>query len=201
MEQKLTITPKTKILDLITDYPELEEILFDISPAFKQLKNPILRRTVARVTTIQQAALVGNIKVEDLVNKLRIASGTSGIPDSSADGPDQSPSSVTRPNYVEADNNPPGQKIPAWFSKDKVTVQLDAREMLNRGEHPVGQVLADLHKLPEAEIYLLIAPFYPAPLIDKATGIGFEYYVTEITSEEFHIYFALSLHHDNSSDN
>ena len=194
MEQKLIITPKTKILDLITDYPELEEVLFNISPAFKQLKNPILRRTVARVTTIQQAALVGNIKVEDLVNKLRVASGTSGIPDSAAIGYDQSPSSI------KADNNPPHQNIPAWFNKEKVTVQLDAREMLNRGEHPVGQVLADLHKLPEAEIYLLIAPFYPAPLIDKPTGMGFEYYVTEITSEEFHIYFALSLHHDNSSD-
>ena len=69
MNTKLTITPKTKILDLLADYPELEEVLFDISPAFRQLKNPVLRRTVARVTTLQQAALVGGIRVEDLVKK------------------------------------------------------------------------------------------------------------------------------------
>ncbi len=173
MEPKLIITPKTKILDLITDYPELEETLFDISSAFKQLKNPILRKTVARVTTLQQAALVGGIKVEDLVNRLRLASGVSGIPESAG----------------ESDYDPTTQDAPEWFSVAKVTGHLDAREMLNRGEHPVGQVLADLQHLPDNEIYELVAPFFPAPLIDKATGLGFKNYVMELSPEEFRIFF------------
>jgi len=173
MQQKLIITPKTKILDLITDYPELEEVLFDISPAFKQLKNPVLRRTVARVTTLQQAALVGGIKVEDLVNKMRQVIGARDHMDS----------------FVEPDHDPALQPVPSWFSADKVKMHLDAREMLNRGEHPVGQVLADLHNMPEDDIYELIAPFYPAPLIDKASGIGFGNYVVEVSPEEFRIYF------------
>lgn len=173
MEQKLVITPKTKILDLITDYPDLEEILFDISPAFKQLKNPLLRRTVARVTTIQQAALVGGIKVEDLVNRLRKATGT------------QEPVEIS----TDSAGKTAGSRVPEWFSADKVTAHLDAREMLNRGEHPVAQVLTDLHSMPDQEIYELIAPFYPAPLIDKATGIGFQNYVVEVNPEEFRVYF------------
>jgi len=172
MEQKLIITPKTKILDLITDYPELEEILFDISPAFKKLKNPVLRRTVARVTTLQQAALVGGIKVEDLVNRLRQVSGQGHLD-----------------TVVETHNYTSLQPVPIWFAADKVTRHLDAREMLNRGEHPVGQVLADLHNMPENEIYELIAPFFPAPLIDKASGIGFDNYVVEVSPEEFRVYF------------
>jgi hypothetical protein len=176
MEQKLVITPKTKILDLITDYPELEEILFDISPAFKKLKNPVLRRTVARVTTLQQAALVGAIKVEDLVNRLRKATGTQEPVEISPASTD--PSTLNR--------------MPEWFSADKVMGHLDAREMLNRGEHPVTQVLTDLHSLPADGIYELIAPFYPAPLIDKATGIGFMHYITEINPEEFRVYFMRS---------
>lgn len=173
MEQKLIITPKTKIFELLTDYPELEEVLFDISPAFRQLKNPILRRTVARVTTLQQAALVGGIKVEDLVNRLRNATGASGIPDS----------------LEETDFDPSAHEAPSWFSVSKVKNQLDAREMLNRGEHPVGQVLADLKDMPDGDIYELIAPFYPAPLIDKATGMGFTNYVIELSPEEFRIFF------------
>jgi hypothetical protein len=173
VETKLTITPKTKILDLITDYPELEETLFDISPAFRQLKNPILRKTVARVTTLQQAALVGGIKVEDLVNRLRQATGANGIPDSTE----------------ETDYDPTTQEAPDWFSVSKVTGQLDAREMLNRGEHPVSQVLADLQHMPDNEIYELVAPFFPAPLIDKATGLGFLNYVVELSPEEFRIFF------------
>ncbi len=174
MEQKLIITPKTKILDLITDYPELEDVLFDISPAFRQLKNPVLRKTVARVTSLQQAALVGGLKVEDLVNRLRQATGSSGMPET----------------MEENSLDPTVQEAPEWFSVSKVTRNLDAREMLNRGEHPVGQVLADLHSLPENEIYELIAPFYPAPLIDKAEAIGYTFYVVELGPEEFRIFFA-----------
>jgi hypothetical protein len=173
MESKLIITPKTKILDLLADYPELEEVLFDISPAFKQLKNPILRRTVAKATTLQQAALVGGIKVEELVNKLRLATGNVDIPG-------LPPDSVKEKTPVA---------VPSWFAERKITQHLDAREMLNRGEHPVGQVLADLSKLPETEIYQLKAPFFPAPLIDKAAGIGFEHYCVELGPEEFNIYF------------
>lgn len=173
MEQKIIITPKTKILDLITDYPALEEVLFDLSPAFRQLKNPILRRTVARVTTLQQAALVGGLKVEDLVNRLRQAAGIQG----------------NENNTVETEYNPSLHQAPAWFSADKITQRLDAREMLNRGEHPVGQVLADLHILPSDKIYELTAPFFPAPLIDKASAIGFMNYAVEVNPGEYRIYF------------
>jgi hypothetical protein len=173
METKAVISPKTKIIDLITDYPELEEVLFEISPAFRQLKNPVLRRTVARVTTLQQAALVGGLKVEDLVNRLRIAAGAGQIP------------------YTTLNSEPlENQKIlPGWFTTEKVAQSLDARDMLNRGEHPVGQVLADLNNLHGVEIYELIAPFYPAPLIDKAKAIGFDSHVDQVNPEEFRVYF------------
>ena len=78
---------------------------------------------------------------------------------------------------------------PGWFSLGMVTAKLDAREMLNRGEHPVSQVLADLKSLPADDIYELTAPFFPAPLIDKAEGIGFSHYVIQNGPEEFLIYF------------
>lgn len=190
MQQKLIITPKTKILDLITDYPELEEVLFDISPAFKQLKNPLLRRTVARVTTLQQAALVGGIKVEYLVNKLRAATGQdhAGTPvetDKYPSHSDPSPQSQGAETHDHASLESP----PEWFSAVKVAQHLDARDMLNRGEHPVGQVLADLHNMSGDGIYELIAPFFPAPLIDKATGIGFSNFVATNNPEEYHVYF------------
>jgi len=67
----LIITPKTKIYDLLEAYPQLEDPLITAAPQFKKLKNPILRRTIARVTTLSQAATIGGIRVEDLVNALR----------------------------------------------------------------------------------------------------------------------------------
>ena len=55
MDQKLIITPKTKVLQLIEAYPHLEDVLIEYVPAFKKLKNPILRNTVAKIATLQQA--------------------------------------------------------------------------------------------------------------------------------------------------
>jgi hypothetical protein len=122
--------------------------------------------------------LVGGIRVEDLVNKLRQATGTQTP---------TGPTLETDKNLSLPQNPPPS--APDWFSSGKTTIHLDAREMLNRGEHPVGQVLADLHNMQAGEIYELVAPFFPAPLIDKASGIGFQNYVVENNPEEFRIYF------------
>lgn len=59
--EKLIITPKTKVFELLLAYPELEALLIEMAPVFKKLQNPVLRRTIARVTTLQQAAQVGEI--------------------------------------------------------------------------------------------------------------------------------------------
>ena len=61
---KLVISPKTKVLQLIEAYPQLEEVLINYLPAFKKLKNPVLRKTVAKITTLQQASIVGNVKTK-----------------------------------------------------------------------------------------------------------------------------------------
>ena len=170
MEQKIIITPKTKVLELIENYPQLEEVLIQYAPAFKNLKNPVLRRTVAKIATLQQAAAIGNVKVEELVNRLRKEVGQEFLTTESGGGY----------NNIK----------PAWFAIDKVKQQLNASEMLAAGEHPVNQVISDLNKLEDGLIYLLIAPFLTAPLIDKATSLGFRHWVNQVSSDEFHIYFS-----------
>ena len=76
MSENLIIRSKTKVLQLIEAYPQLEEVLIGYVPAFKKLKNPVLRNTVARITTLQQASAIGDVKVEELINHLRKKSGT-----------------------------------------------------------------------------------------------------------------------------
>ncbi len=67
---------KIKVLELIETYPELEDVLIEYAPAFKNLKNPVLRRTVAKIATLQQAAAIGGVKTEELINRLRKRGGT-----------------------------------------------------------------------------------------------------------------------------
>lgn len=165
----LIITPKTKVLELIETYPQLEDILIEYAPAFKKLKNPVLRKTVAKIATLQQAAAIGNVRTEELINRLRKEIGQEIIVGETG----------TSYNYNKPD----------WFSEEKISNRLDASEMLAAGEHPVNQVLADLKQLNPGEIYELKTPFLPAPLIDKALSLGVKHWIDQKSDEEFLIYF------------
>ena len=167
--EKIVITPKTKVMQLIETWPQLEDVLIGYVPAFSKLKNPVLRRTVARIATLQQAASVGKVKVEDLVNRLRREVGQDLL--------------------TQTEGNAYNISRPRWFDQSKIDGELDARTMLAAGEHPVTQVMADLNRLPEGKIYRLVAPFLPAPLIDKASSLSVEHWVKEVSGEEFEIYF------------
>jgi len=63
----MVITPETKIADLLKEYPHLLDVLADYSPAFGKLRNPFLRRTFGRLTTLAQAAAIGGVDLTDLV--------------------------------------------------------------------------------------------------------------------------------------
>lgn len=75
MTKQLEITPLTRIGDLLDAYPELEDVLIREAPVFKKLKNPILRRTVAKVATVEKAATIVGIDVRRLLADLRRAVG------------------------------------------------------------------------------------------------------------------------------
>src|SRR5262249_47842830 len=64
------ILPETRIGDLIEKYPQLEDVLVGMAPAFRKLKNPILRHSIGKVASLRQAAAVGGIPVAALVNRL-----------------------------------------------------------------------------------------------------------------------------------
>lgn len=169
MNAKLVITPKTKVAELLIAYPELEDVLVDMAPAFKKLKNPVLRRTIARVTSLQQAASVGEVPVDVIINKLRGIVGQEALEE------------------VESAGEYSGG-IPSWFSEEKINKTFDARETIASGGHPLGIVMGHLHKW-EGGIYELITPFLPAPLIDKVKEQGFVTWTKKENESLFRNYF------------
>ncbi len=150
--QKPAITPDLKIGDLLDAWPELEDLLIETIPAFSRLRNPVLRRTVARVTTIHQAARVGGVSLGDLITRLRRAVGQEEDPP---------------PDAGEADGD-----RPAWLEGIRPKNVLDARAMIEEGGHPLGEVVAAVRELRPGEAYGLVTPFVPAPLIDRVRALG-----------------------------
>ena len=171
---RLLITPQTKVGELLDTYPELEAVLIEIAPAFKKLRNPVLRRTVARVTSLAQAARVGNVSVADLVRGLRQRVGQ---PDFEAD--------AVAP--VSAEESP--GIVPKWMDQDSVVASLDARPLIDAGEQPLGRVMQELARLNPGEILELVTPFEPAPLIDKAIAREYDVWTVARSTDEHRTYF------------
>jgi uncharacterized protein (DUF2249 family) len=77
---------------------------------------------------------------------------------------------------------------PAWFDKAKIKVTLDARPLLAQGIHPLEQVMKETANLIPGEIYEIITPFPPTPMIEKMEAAGLETH-TEMKDGLFSTFF------------
>ena len=71
----MNIISQTTVNELLKTFPQLLEVLVDLNPQFNKLENPILRKTMGRVATLQQASQVAGIPALTLINHLREAVG------------------------------------------------------------------------------------------------------------------------------
>lgn len=151
---EIPISPETKVGALLEAFPDAEAALIAIAPQFKALKNPVLRRTVAKVATLEQAARVAGMTTRDLVQSLRTALGVEG-------------------GEVEgaSDSVPGVDGLPDWVLLDATTT-IDAGALLDSGETPVGVVSRALAEMVEGDVLVVGAPFQPAPLIDALRAKG-----------------------------
>lgn len=167
----LPITPDTKVGELLAAYPGVEEHLIAWAPAFAKLRNPILRRTVAKIATLEQAARVGGISVRDLVRRLREAVGQpAGEADAAA---------------TEA-----SEETPAWVNDEHVRFAIDADAMLETGVHPIGKVRACAAELRPGELIKLTSSFRPEPLLETMRRGGLTVYCAEFTPGRHATYMA-----------
>jgi hypothetical protein len=153
-DRAATITPDSKLGELLERWPQLEAVLLDLSPHFRALRNPVLRRTVAKIATLRQVSTVSGVALGTLVTRLRAGAGLAPI-------------------AVDEEAGGAAPARPAWASEREVSRTHDARAAIEAGEHPMPRVMADLAALAEGEVYALVTPFVPAPLVDLARGKGF----------------------------
>lgn len=161
--EKVDITPELTLGELFVTYPETEEALIKLVPVFIQLQNPVTRSAIARVTTVKQASVVGGIQLGVLVNELKVVA-----------------------DILE----PSGEKssLPTWIIESNIKTTYDAGEDIVNGVHPVNKVLQEVSTLGNGEIYILITPFVPTPLIEKIKEKGFDTLTENASPNQFKTY-------------
>ena len=162
----LTISPETRVGALLDAHPEAEEALIGIAPKFKALRNPVLRRTVAKVATLEQAARVADMPVNDLVRRLRAALGEE----------------VGEAGTAVAGGAEDG--APEWIGGGAAH-ELDADVLLAAGEVPVGTATALLAGLKAGEAILIRSSFQVAPLLDAMRAKGHEVFTRRVGDDSW----------------
>lgn len=172
-DQPLEIHPSTKVAALLDAYPELEEVLIKMAPPFKKLKNPVLRKSVAKVATLQQAAIVGRIDPASMIDQLRRAVDLDPI---------EAGESPSEQDYLGT--------APEWFDTGCVFTSIDDRTA-DPDEMAITRITKLLKDLPHRQAIELITTFLPAPGIDVARTRGLRTW-TVLEGELFKTYFAQS---------
>ncbi|MDR2233779.1 MAG: DUF1858 domain-containing protein [Tannerella sp.] len=152
----MEINLQTKIGAMLEAYPGLEAVLLHISPHFAKLKNPVLRRTVAKVATLQQAAQMAGIEPGVMVQMMRNAAGLSEIASETTDGQEIATSR------------------PSWLDESNIAVRYDANPVIDSGGSPMQEIIKLANTLKDNEIMELTTSFKPAPIIDLLQSKGFE---------------------------
>jgi hypothetical protein len=170
VQDDLPILPSTRVAALLDRYPELEDILIALAPPFKKLKNPLLRKGVAKVASLKHAAAVAGIPVTDLVNKLRGVVGQELI---SAEG-----TSAGVAYFLDQ---------PAWFASSKIVTSID-ETAVGQNKMPIGAVLREATRLQPGEMLELVTTFLPAPGIEIMQKKGLRVWSVQQTPDMIRTY-------------
>lgn len=147
----MEITSQSKLFDVLEAYPSLESQIVNIAPPFKNLKNPVLRRTVGKLATLEQVAQIGGMNVSRLVNTLRRSVGQEEL--------------AAEPTANQAVDIPRGVDDPEWIDGEPQFI-INGTALLQRGEVPLGKVNELLGQLAQGRYILLVTNFEPSPILD-----------------------------------
>ncbi len=151
---KVAIGPETRVGELLEAYPEVEGVLMEMAPAFAKLRNPVVRRTVGKVATLEQAAKIGGVSLREMIGRIRASVGVDGA--------------------EVADVRMAGEECgeEGWIEKARVVEEVDADAMLERGVHPIGRIREAVGALGPGEVVVLRSSFRPEPLIETMRRAG-----------------------------
>lgn len=163
-----------KISDVLRHYPQLLDVLIEISPAFAKLRNPLMRRVQTRLVTVSQAAGMAGLAPATLTQRLNQAAGISPA-DESADVRD-----ATEPQPTAA---------PDWAGIATIVEELDVRPLMERGEEPFRVIMEAARRVPAGSVLRLLAGFEPLPLYDALAKQGFAHWPQALNANTWQVDF------------
>jgi hypothetical protein len=163
---------ETVVAEAVAADPAVIDRLAAFNPVFTKLRNPVLRKTMARLVTFRDAATLAGVAIDDLL--LAVNGGEGGIP------------VVLPPSGPRSPDEPP-----SWVAgaESTATTRLDVRQMLAAGGEPLGEIMRAAARVEPGKAMILDAPFDPAPLRRVLGNKGFAAHPVELAADHWRVYF------------
>ncbi|MCP3931713.1 MAG: DUF2249 domain-containing protein [Bacteroidetes bacterium] len=171
----MKIDKNTKIATLINENSEAIEAIASINKHFRKLKNPILRKVLAKRVTIEDAAKIGNVSVSAFMEKLQ------SIGFEIEESKSKEPQTIDQSDKKDVMQN-------NKFDLTNV-LTLDVRPDIQGGVDPFKRIMKTIKTIPEGQVLKIVNTFEPIPLINLLKSKGFQSYVERPEAGIVHAFF------------
>jgi hypothetical protein len=190
------IAPTDRVSDVIARDEALVDVFVRAAPHFSKLRNRAMRRVMARLITVEQAARTAGIPPERLVHDLNAALGI-------AERADDARSSAANSEVAKGGAKPEsgGRGQPGGGVREDADAvsptrpanapvrEVDVREDLRAGNEPFSKIMAAVAALGDREILRLRTTFEPVPLFTVLGKRGFVHVSEEHGADDWSVWF------------
>src|SRR5690606_29195984 len=152
----VVIKPSDRLIEVLARDERVLDVILSTTPSLKGLRNPVTRRVMGRLATVEQVARMARLEPDLLVRRINaaIAGEGSGVkepkPDAATDvaepAPEQAETAEQESEMIDATASPPAHR--AGLAPERL-FDLDVREDLRNGREPFSRIMAAKAALPE----------------------------------------------------
>jgi uncharacterized protein (DUF2249 family) len=169
------IRPGDRVAAVLAKDERLLEVFVAASPTFEKLRSSAMRKTMAKLVTVEQAARIAGVDADVLVDRLNAAlvgAETPGalVPAACAEA---------LPAIPDALRATPPDRI----------IDLDVREDLRAGKEPFRRILDAARSLPRGSVLRVRAIFEPAPLYSVLAKHGLGHATEQLAPDDWRVWF------------
>ena len=170
------IRPTDRVSDVLARDEQLVDVFVRHASHFEKLRQPALRRVMARLVSVEQAARMAGVPVDDLLRDLNHAIGaqsnTSQV-DIAAPTAGDTSETMTRAQH------PVGWPI----------IELDLRDDMRSGLEPFSRIIAAVGALHDDQVLRLRTIFEPVPLFAVLARRGLAHESRQNAPDDWSVWF------------
>lgn len=199
----MVIRPDDRVATVIGQDASLIDVFTSLSPAFERLRNPAMRKVMARLVTVEQAARMAGIDATLLVERLNTHLAEAGAPAPAA-------SAVAPPSREAASSHDASARSDAQVvaAADEVSApasapeppalaripaaqrnELDVRAELRAGREPFSLIMAALRERQPDSAFAVRAVFEPVPLYAVMAKQGLAHHTERLADDDWRVWF------------